>query len=650
MSDSPKINGRTPFPLRALLVGLGLVVLINIGAPYSMFILKSSQWSISYLPLSVVFLFTMLVLLNALWKGIAKGSGFSSTEMILIFVMALVGASVPTWGTSTYLIAVIAAPQFFASPENAWAEKVVQHIHTWLVPQDPQALKWFYNGLPAGQGIPWGAWVVPLFWWISLVMAVFFFCHCLVAAFRRQWIEYERLPFPLMEVPQQLIDTPKGSALPGFVRRKVFWAGFAIPFFVVCWNMVTYFTPAFPPIPTELSGAVRIGREFPSISTAINFAIVGFTFFVNLDVSFSLWFFTLITMFQEGLFNKFGYAIAGRDVYTHGHPAIGWQSFGAMVVLVLNLFWMARSHFAQIWRKARTGDPDIDDSGELMSYRGIVVGAALSMLYIVFWLWRSGMSFPALTLFILATVILYTGITRVVMEGGLLFVRGPLVAQTFAGYALGGPNMSLTSHVSLGLSYGWHHELKGFFMTAAANSSKIADRLQGGHRRSVTVYILLAAFVAIVVSMVFILYMGYSFGAYNYGGWIFGYGSQVPYVEVLRKIDTTGPDWTRLGHAGIGGAVMALLTFMRYRFSWWPIHPIGMPVGVCSYPVNIIIFSIFIAWLAKWIILRTGGIQLYHKAQPFFIGIILGHFTGIGLSFVVDMIWFPGQGHPLYGN
>jgi hypothetical protein len=636
------------FPLRAFSLGLSLVVLINVGAPYGLYILKSSQWAISYLPLSVVSLFTVLVFLNAACKSLLGIKGLSSTELGLIFVMGLVGASIPTWGTSTYLIAVIAAPQYFASPENAWDTKVVQFVQEWLVPQDMTALKWFYNGLPADQQIPWGVWFVPLFWWISLVMAIFFFCHCLVAALRKQWVEYERLPFALMEVPQQLMSTPAGSNWPGFVRERVFWIGFAIPFFVVMWNVISYFTPAFPPIPRDLAGSVGLGRGFPTISTEINYAIVGFTYFVNLDVSFSFWFFTMLTMVQEGLFNRFGYAIAGRDVYTFGHPAIGWQSFGAMVVMVANLFWMARSHFGTIWRKAWTGDPSIDDSDEMLSYRGMVVGGVLSLVYIAFWLWRSGMSPLALTLFIFATIVLYTGITRVVMEGGLLFTRGPLVGQTFTGYAIGGPGMSEASHVSLGLSYGWHHELKGFFMPAAANSAKMTDHIQLS-RRSVTVYIMISALVAVVVSSAFALYMGYSYGAYNYGGWIFGAGSQVPYVEVLRKIDTAGPDWQRLGHMGLGATVMAGLTAMRYRFAWWPLHPIGMPVGICSYPVNVFIFSIFLSWLIKWSIMRAGGIQLYQKGQPFFIGIILGYFTGIGISFVIDMIWFPGQGHSLYG-
>ena len=641
-------NTSTKFPLRAFLLGLSLVVLINVGAPYSMFILKSSQWAISYLPLSVMFIFTALVFFNAALKTYLKIKGLSTTELGLIFTMSLVGASVPTWGTSTYMIAVIGAPQYFASPENQWQAKVLEHIQAWLVPNDMIALKWFYNGIPAGEAIPWGAWIGPLFWWISLVMAIFFLCHCIVSALRKQWVEYERLPFALMELPQQLIAPPPGSNWPGFVRSSAFWIGFGIPFFMVMWNVATYFTPAFPPIPRDLSDPIRIDREFPAINTNINWAIIGLTYFVNLDVSFSLWFFTLLTMVQEGLFNRFGYTIANRDVYTLGHPAIGWQSFGAMIVLVGSMLWMARGHLGTIWRKAIHDDPDIDDSDELMSYRMIIVGGALSLLYIAFWMWRAGMNIPTVTLFILATLILYTGITRIIMEGGLLFSRAPLVGQTFVGNALG-PFATAQSNIAMGLSYGWHHELKGFFMVAAANSAKLSDHIRLS-RRSLTFYIMLSALVALVVSMAFALYMGYSFGAYNYGGWIFGAGSQVPYTESLRKIALKAPDWTRLGHLAGGAGAMSALTLMRYRFPWWPLHPIGMPVGICSYPMTIIIFSVFVSWLAKWAIMRSGGIGLYQRAQPFFIGLVLGYFTAIGLSFFIDMIWFPGQGHPLYGN
>ena len=85
---------------------------------------------------------------------------------------------------------------------------------------------------------------------------------------------------------------------------------------------------------------------------------------------------------------------------------------------------------------------------------------------------------------------------------------------------------------------------------------------------------------------------------------------------------------------------------LRYRFPWWPCHPIGFAAG-SVYPVNIVIFPIFVAWFLKLLILRMGGIQTYRSGRPFFIGLILGHFVGAGISFIVDMIWFPGQGHAI---
>jgi len=82
---------------------------------------------------------------------------------------------------------------------------------------------------------------------------------------------------------------------------------------------------------------------------------------------------------------------------------------------------------------------------------------------------------------------------------------------------------------------------------------------------------------------------------------------------------------------------------MRYRYAWWPLAPIGLVVplthGIAS------IFSLFLTWSAKSIILRIGGVDLYRKMRPLFVGILVGHALGCLLSFFVDIIWFPGQGH-----
>ncbi len=49
--------------IRAVVLGILLVVLVNIGAPYSLFLLHSSLLASDYLPLGVVFPFFLIILL-----------------------------------------------------------------------------------------------------------------------------------------------------------------------------------------------------------------------------------------------------------------------------------------------------------------------------------------------------------------------------------------------------------------------------------------------------------------------------------------------------------------------------------------------------------------------------------------------------------
>jgi len=627
-----------------------LVVAINIGAPYSLYQLHSSQWAISYLPLSVVFFFFVLVLANLAVRAVSRTVALSRTELVVIFAMALVGASIPTWGTASYLVSLIAAPfSHLATPENQWAEFLHDHLKPWLVPKDEQALRWFYLGLPKGESVPWHAWAGPIAWWIMFLFALFVFCHCLVVAFRRQWVHNERLSFALMEVPQHMVEEPEpGRLLPRFLRERLFWIGFGVPMFVVLWNAVSYFHPPFPTIPTNW-GMVSLGSGFPAFALHVNFALVGFTFFIHREVAFSIWFFVVLSMIEEGILNNLGYTIAGREVYTLGMPAIGWQSFGAMVVLVASMTWMARRHLLSILKGAFSGKPSAEEAEEMMSYRALVVAGVLSLAFVVFFLWRTGLKPVVLAVFLSAIIILYLGVTRIVIEGGLLFIRGPLIAQTFTNYALGSHAVGQASAVSLGMHYSWQHELKGFFMAAAAHGAKLSDAARR-RRRGMTVVILYAGLLALVVSTVFTIWMAYHWGAIRFSGWIFGRGASVGYDEVIRHIrNPHGPDAARLTFMAFGALAMAAVTFLHYRFAWWPLHPIGLPVAICSYPVTHFVLNVFLGWACKTAVIRVGGLHLYNRAKFFFLGIILGFFTGCGVSFLIDMLWFPGQGHPLYG-
>ena len=66
-----------------------------------------------------------------------------------------------------------------------------------------------------------------------------------------------------------------------------------------------------------------------------------------------------------------------------------------------------------------------------------------------------------------------------------------------------------------------------------------------------------------------------------------------------------------------------------------------------TWMVKRIAFSVFVAWLCKRLVLRFGGVALYQRLKPFFVGLAVGFFVGVFLSFGVDVVWFKGGGHPV---
>ena len=97
-----------------------------------------------------------------------------------------------------------------------------------------------------------------------------------------------------------------------------------------------------------------------------------------------------------------------------------------------------------------------------------------------------------------------------------------------------------------------------------------------------------------------------------------------------------------------GAAEVVLLSAMRNWLAWWPLHPVGLAfqhtIGVRVYG-----FSAFLAWMIKLIVLRLGGIGLYRRSQPLFLGLLIGYAAMIGISSVVDAVWFPREGHCVHG-
>jgi len=85
---------------------------------------------------------------------------------------------------------------------------------------------------------------------------------------------------------------------------------------------------------------------------------------------------------------------------------------------------------------------------------------------------------------------------------------------------------------------------------------------------------------------------------------------------------------------------------MTNHFLWWPVHPLGFPVGN-TLPVAQVWFSIFLAWLIKVAVLKYGGPGIYKKTKYFFLGLVLGQFVIAGIWIIIDFITGM-QGNVLY--
>ena len=631
----------------ALLIGLALVVLINVAAPAMLWryftpVGDRSEITRTFLPTCVMLPLLILVfMVNPLLKWMKHSWALRPGELAMIFVMALTGASIPIFLLGMG-IGIMSSPYYFATPENGWMENLWPYLPRWLTPSnDTGAMAFFYEGLPPEQSVPWAAWTVPLFWWFSFIVAFYAVCFSLVVIFRRHWVEHERLSFPIVELPQRLIEDSDGPRLlPALLRERSFWIGFSITTLVWWLSVAHEYFPVLPEIPVWWI-PITLARGFPPLTLWIYPPVLGIMFLAHLDVLFSLWFFTMLVAIQEGIYSRLGFSLGPSSFFLWSVEASAWQSWGAFVVLVLTSFWLARRHLWIVLRKAiRPDRVPIDDALEPMSYRTAVLVLVGGLLFMMGWFRFSGLSWPLVFAFTAGVMIIYFGLTRILSQVGLLYVTPPMLGEVFLFHAVGTANMAPQSAVSLGYQYIWHSDVQTIFMGHAATGTRLIEQIRR-QTRFMPWALLLSCIAGLITTAAYILYIAYHGGAFNFGSWSYSVGGISAFDDVLNRIkEQTTTHWPRMGFMGLGAAMMGIVTFLRYNYAWWPLHPVGLAVA-STWPVRNTCLAIFFAWLSKLVILRLGGGPLYERAKPFFLGLAMGYFAGDGFPLILDMVLYP---------
>lgn len=630
--------GGSPFSLKGIVVGVVFSVLVSLAAPYVVFMLQASSVGInSSSPAAIFFFFVLTLFVNVLLGLIRRQFALGRADLILVYAMLLMAVTAPTYNFLNYLISMVTGPFYLASTENNFAVVLLPHIPEWMVPQDEEAIFALYEGLPRGRSIPWGAWVEPLAHWFAFFIGLSFMMICMATILHRQWSRHERLSYPMAQLPLQMIEGTRPSRVPAFFKNKVMWLGFSVPFTLFSLTGLNHYVSSVPEFPFYIAW-IHWFRDTGTWGEglALSYAWLGFFYLVDLNISFSIWFFFLIGKLQDGLFRTLGiHSTEQLSQYEYSQLAdLTHQAVGATLVFVLLGLWTARRHLRNVVVKAWRPAAGVNDSEELMSYRLAVFGLIGSGLFVCFWLWRSGLPLIVIPAFLFICAVYYILITRVVAAGGVPTARPPLVAPFFIVSGMGTSMLGLKGTVALCFTMVWQAEMRLFPMLACANALKLAESIRGSKRR-LLVALLLALGCSLLGGTAMNLHLGYTYGGINLGTYA-GFGGNwdlwLPLMHDPRVVDLRGWVFTGIGAVFEGGLMLA-----QKRWYWWPFHPLGFPLAI-GWLTSEIWFAAMLAWVLKLLAVRYGGPKLYAALKPFFLGLILGEVTVAAFWALVDTV------------
>ena len=634
--DSSESSGVTA---RAFLVGALLCLGIAVGVPYGGMVVQGTRLGLSSCtPAALFMLFVWLAIPQILLGLLNRKWMFRQGELITIYCMMVVATAIPTRGFTGMLLPMITGAYYYATPENNWAQDIHPYLPDWLVVKDVGGIKEFYEGFIHRETIPWEIWIGPVARWLVFIGAFYLFILSAMSILRRQWADHERLVYPMAQVPMAMIeDEGPIRLIKPFFKNPIMWAGFLIPF---AFNSINALHNYFPYIPrVDPNTTLPLFRRTIVLRVRLNYLMLGFSYFINSGISLSLWFFYLFRMVQQGVFSIVGignseelgpWTDSGEVISILAH-----QMIGAMIVMVLLGLWIARAHLRNVVRKALGKAPEVDDSGEVMSYRVAFFGTMFGLLVMGFWLWRSGVPGWIAPILLFSTFVIFVALARVISEAGLATVTPAMVPAGFVVSGVGVPALGHVGMIAIGYTFAWAGDLLVFMSAPVANAMKLAGAVRR-NRRALFPAMAVAMVISLIASIAFTLHLGYKYGALNLHQQYFNTFAQYPSSFAASKILTpTGANLQGWLWTIFGGGCMVLLMLARHRFIWWPLHPLGFVVGY-GWTMHNIWFSVFLAWLIKVVVLKYGGPKVYRLTRPFFLGIILGQFVVGGFWLVLD--------------
>jgi hypothetical protein len=645
---------------RAIVLGLLLIPLLCAFSLRTELICGGTELIEASLLLVVVFTLFLLTLANEVVRRWRPSAALTQAELLFVYLMQSTSIGLAGLGQIQFLNQALGGAFYYATPENHWAA-FFPYIPRWWVP-DQDVLKAYYRGGSTFFTVAhvWG-WARPICVWTGFLLLMFFCFLCLNTLLRRAWMEQERLTFPLVTLP---LEITRAEMTRSILRQHAFWAAFIIACLYRSVSGLHRMVPSFPDFPDIGAKGQLVdlttGMTNPPwdaigyFRISLHPMIVGITYLLPLDVSFSAWFFYLMVKVENIASSMWGFSAeagpAGSPPYT------GEQGTGAFLAIALFSVWGARRHLRAVWRKAIGRAPEVSDADEALSYRVAVFGLFGSFLGLVLFATLGGLRWYLSAAFFILYLIMITACTRLRAEAGPMLGYGPdLNPHEIMVQLPGSQNWNIQNLTPLAYFQWFDSDYRTVAMPPQMEAMKMADVAGDplrGQMRSLARWMMVAAAVAILSAFVSVLAIYYHYGAATVRGdndWRI-YNGKLPFVQAHGWLaDPQQPNTTRLAWIGIGFILATLLARARTALVWWPFHPAGFALAQAGAAMQWVWFPTLLGWASKALILRYGGIKSFRRFLPFFLGLILGDIVIACLWAILGVIldsrmymFFPG--------
>ncbi|MGD9495138.1 MAG: DUF6785 family protein [Armatimonadota bacterium] len=578
-----------------------------------------------------------LILMTAAGRGIARLARTRQwrREALMVYVLLTCAFMTIDANGVRQLLATITSLRYFAAPANDY-DALAAHIPAWLMPDDEAMIRNFYEGVE-GSGVPWGQWLPVLVVWGGAFMLLSLSLGCLVSLFRRPWAEQEHLTFPLAELALRLApDPPERAGDAQLLRSGLFWAGVALAALYDGSNIAHAFSPGIAAIGQNYDLSPLFSERPWSGLRPLNLTfrpeIVGLGYLVPTDVLLSVWVFYLLLRCENFVALAFGYSAAG-------FPYDRAQGFGAYLALALFVVYAARTHLRGALQAAIGRGPV--DTGEEIIPPGVAVwGVLAGVAGMTAFMTVAGMALGTALAYVLIIYVcslvygriraqtglpITYGIPREEMFDAILAVQ-PTGEGLIGARAIRAESVFAVFRVLGRMTFGQ----LGAFQMEGIRIARRADIRRSSLLPAIALGLLGGLVLACAIHLI---------DAYNYGWNIIDGGSTqggyrtaqalLQFDRLQTRVDPGEPLQLETTIARAAGLAFSLLMlWLRTRYLRFPLNPMGLALaGTFGHPIW---FPIFLAWLAKTLILRLGGPHSYRALTPVFLGVAIGHFMIAG--------------------